>query len=216
MSQTADAPDLTTLAIANGTDEEITAYFTRGVAPDNVTIGDIPFLTAVPGNPNQGTFTVAKNASVSYTPPAGTTLIGNICFGGPPINCPTQQFPTAVNLFEFALDLPAGSWETVDISCVAGVNSIMKVSLEGGPGWNAGPGGTVTAFHNARPGHNTGLVGVYPISCDVCTASQNPPTCSPAVKPERPQSQAICNVQRDGVGGVVTVTLAGYTAAAED
>jgi hypothetical protein len=216
MSQSAEAPAPTTLVVANGTDSDITAYFTVGVAADNVTIGQIPFVTAVPGNPNQGTFTVAANSSVQYAPPAGTTLIGNVCFGSPPINCPTKHWPTAVNLFEFSLDLPAGSWETVDISCVAGVNSLMTVALAGGPGWNAGSTEpSVTSFHNKVPGHNTGLVGVYPIGCDICTGSQNPPTCKTPVKHERPQSQPICNVQRNGSGGTVTVTFAGYTAAAE-
>lgn len=203
----------TQLTIVNNTSASVEVYLTVGVASGNVTIGDIPFLTPVPGNPNQGTVQLAANGgSESYTPPAGTTLIGNVCFGGPPINCPTQQFPTAVNLFEFALDLANGQ-ETIDISCVAGVNSLIAVSMSGGGGWNAGTTQpSVTSFFNVAPGGNTGLVGVYPISCDVCTGSQNPPQCSPPVTPENPQSQPICNVQRDAstAGGTVTVAVTGF------
>lgn len=147
-----------------------------------------------------------------YTPPQGTTLIGNICFGGPPINCPAPGFPTAVNLFEFALDLASGQ-ETIDISCVAGVNAYIEVEMSGGGAWNAGATQpSVTSFHNEAPGQNTGLVGVYPIGCDVCTASQNPPQCQPPVSPEQPQAEPICNVQRaaSGSGGWVTAAFKGF------
>lgn len=203
----------TNLIIANSTGSGVTVWFTRAVAPGNVTIADLEGVTPVTGNPNQGTFTVPAHGQVGFSTAEGTTLIGNVCFGSPPINCPTSQWPTAVNLFEFALNLESPNWETIDISCVAGVNSLLHVVLAGGGTWNAGnTQPEVTSFHNAKPGSNTGLVGVYPILCDVCTASQNPPICSPAVPGETPQSEPICNVQRDpGSGGEVTVTFVGWT-----
>lgn len=203
----------TTLRIENETADPVDVYFTVAVASGNVTVADLPFLTPVPGNPNQGTFRLPAHERREFAPPAGTTLIGNLCFGGPPINCPTPAFPTAVNLFEFALDLESGM-ETIDISCVAGANAFLKVRLHGGGGWNAGSTEpSVTAFHNAAVGGNTGLVGVYPVSCDVCTASAKPPLCDPAVPAEQPQAAAICNVQRDASqsGGVVAVAFAGFT-----
>src|SRR5262245_16991211 len=94
----------TELQVQNGTTLSVVMYMTLGAitSPPNTTIGDIPFLTQVTGNPYQGYVEIDANSSVSYTPPEGTTLIGNVCFGGPPINCPTTDFPTAVNLFEFS------------------------------------------------------------------------------------------------------------------
>lgn len=201
----------TVLSISNGTSDAVTVYFTLGASAENITLAEIPFLAQVPGNSLQGWFSLQPRKAVEVTPPVGKTLIGNVCFGGPPINCPAPGFPTAVNLFEFALNLSDGQ-ETIDISCVAGVNALLKVALSGGGGWNAGSTEpSVTAFNNAAPGANTGLVGVYPIGCDVCTASDNPPSCSPAVPPETPQSQPICNVQRDAsaLGGTVAVTFSG-------
>jgi hypothetical protein len=202
----------TTLDIVNGTSQPILVYFTLGAGAGNTTLADLSFVTPVQGNPLQGYFTLAANGSQTYTPPAGTTLIGNLSFGGPPINCPTGSFPNAVNLFEFALDLASGGQETVDISCVAGVNAELSVTLAGGGGWNAGnTQPSVTTFQNGAIGTNTGRVGVYPVSCDVCTASQAPPICNPPVQSETPQSEPICNVQRPAStsGGTVTVTYMG-------
>jgi hypothetical protein len=203
----------TQLSILNGANQAVTVFVTLGASAGNITLAEIPFVTPVPGNTLQGSFSLAAGKTANVTPPAGKTVIGNVCFGGPPINCPAPGFPRAVNLFEFALNLAAGGQETIDISCVAGVNSQMKVALAGGGGWNAGSTRpSVTSFHNVAAGGNTGLVGVYPISCDVCTASQAPPRCTPAVPPEKPQSQPICNVQRDASasGGTVAVTFGGF------
>ena len=203
----------TQLQITNSTTDSVVVYFTLGAESNNTTLADLSsFVTPVTGNTLQGYFTLGPNASQSYTPAVGTALIGNLCFGGPPINCPNGSFPNAVNLFEFALDLGSGQ-ETIDISCVAGVNATLSVALSGGGGWNAG--GTqpsVTSFQNGAIGTNTGRVGVYPVSCDICTASQAPPICTPPVQAETPQSEAICNVQRDASssGGTVAVSFQGF------
>lgn len=201
----------TTLDIVNGTSQPILVYVSLGAEAGNTTLGDLTFVTPVPGNNLQGYFTLGANASQGYTPSAGTLLVGNLCFGGPPINCPTNAFPNAVNLFEFALNLASGQ-ETVDISCVAGVNARVSVALAGGGGWNAGKTEpSVTSFGNGAIGTNSGRVGVYPVSCDICTASQAPPICNPPVQSEAPQSLPICNVQRNASnsGGTVTVTYLG-------
>lgn len=203
----------TMLEIVNGTSQSVLVYITLSADAGNTTLADLKaFVTPVPGNALQGTFTLDANASQGYAPPSGTPLIGNLCFGGPPINCPTTTFPNAVNLFEFALGVAKKGQETLDISCVAGVNAAIAVSLSGGGHWNAGKTQpVVTSFHNGKIGTNTGLVGVYPVSCDICTASQAPPTCTPSVPAETPQTHAICNVQRDASksGGTVTVTYQG-------
>jgi len=203
----------TTLQVSNSTSGPVVVYITLGAESGNTTLADLQsFVTPIPGNDLQGTFCLAGNSTQSYTPPAGTSLIGNLCFGGPPINCPAPGFPNAVNLFEFALNLASGGQETVDISCVAGVNASISVALSGGGVWNAGSTQpSVASFYNSSIGSNTGLVGVYPVGCDVCTGSHNPPVCTPPVQTETPQSQAICNVQRDAStsGGTVTATYGG-------
>jgi hypothetical protein len=115
-----------------------------------------------------------------------------------------------VNIFEFIInnEFQSGTpQETVDISCVAGVNCTLMASL-GGKAWNAGvTQPRVRTIGNGESGSNTGRIGVYPIGCDICTGSQNPPSCPNPPTYENPQAAAICNVQRDAVnqGGLVIV-----------
>lgn len=210
----------TELTLSNATSEAVQVYLTLGTVKRCVShVANIPFITTVLSD-LQGWFMLGAGQSVSYTPPHGHGLNGNVSFGSPPVNCAPPQYPSGVNLAEFMLNngfQGAAAQETIDISCVAGANAYVQFSMEGGGGWNAGPSQpTVTQFQNHAIGANVGMVGVFPYGCDVCTGSHNPPQCecppAGAPQPPVPQADAICNVQRnaDGAGGTVTVTFSGF------
>ena len=209
----------TEITIKNAMSESATVYITLGATSGCVqNVGDIPFVTNVL-SPLQGYFTLGTNDSVSYTPPAGTGINGNFSVNTPPLNCQTTEFPSGVNLAEFILNnsFQAGNpQETIDISGVAGTNALFEFTLSGGGAWNAGKAHqNVTNFANQSIGNNVKQVGVFPYGCDDCTASVSPPTCTSlpigAPNPPVPQTDAICNVQRDAskAGGTVTITING-------
>jgi hypothetical protein len=210
----------TELTLANASSEPVQVSMTLGTVKRCVShVANIPFITTVLSD-LQGWFMLPAGQQVSYTPPPGFGLNGNVSFGSPPMNCATADYPSGINLAEFMLNNAfqgAAAQETLDISCVAGANAFVQISVEGGDGWNAGPTQpSVTQFQNQAIGGNVGQVGVYPYACDVCTGSQNPPQCdcppAGAPQPPVPQTEAICNVQRNaaGAGGTVTVTFAGF------
>lgn len=206
----------TNFILTNNTNEGVQVYLTLGTVTGCVQhIGDIPFI-AHTVNPLQGWFNLAKNQSVSYTPPYGMGFNGNISFGTPPINCPTPAFPNGVNLGEFMLNnaFQSNGNETIDISCVAGVNALLEYELQGGGNWNASAAyPNVTDFKNKAIGDNVGQIGVYPYMCDDCTKSVSPPVCSGSpIVPIVPQTSPICNVQRvaSTFGGTVTLKFNGF------
>ena len=195
---------VTRLKVLNATSNELQVYITLGAVDCCLQkVSEIPFVTHVI-NDLQGSFTLPAWGGVDYAPPSGTGISGNLCFGSPPINCPTPQFPSGVNLAEFILNNGfegSHAQETIDISCVAGANALISYSLSGGGKWNAGPTQpAVASFANKSIGENTGLVGVFPYGCDNCTSSDNPPRCDtpPVGAPTpwhlRPKRSAMCNV----------------------
>lgn len=210
----------TVLELKNDTDRAVQVWITLGATPGCIqNVANIPFVTTIV-NPLQGWFMLQPLSYVTYTPPPGVGINGNITFGTPPINCPTVKFIYGVNVAEFILNngfQGSGAQETIDISAVAGVNAFIKFSMAGGGVWNAGSTQpTVTEFQNLRLKDNVGQVGVFPYGCDDCTQRVAPPDCTgshPAPPPYGPcQSEPICNVQRDAstAGGTVKITFMGY------
>ena len=206
---------ITQIQICNGTKTDVTVYVVLGATPGCLQdVTQIPYITS--GSGLVGSFVLKTSTSTSPWAPANIGFNANLTFGSMPINCPDSAMPYGVNLFEFIVNngFQAGApQETIDISCVAGVNSIIKADLSG-PVWNAGPTEpTVTTIQNSVPPNNYGLVGVYPYGCDDCTSIVAPPVCSDKPFPyEQPQDNAICNVQRDAkkyYGGLVKVTYMG-------
>lgn len=211
-----DAQARTLLSFANASKLPVTVYVvlgaTKGCLQD---VTKIPYVTS--GSGLVGSFTLAPNAATPPWAPTALGFNGNVAFNSMPLNCPCAQQPHGVNLFEWIVNngFQAGNpQETVDISCVAGVNSLIQVALSG-PTWNAGPTQpNVTTFQNGVPPNNTGRVGVFPYGCDNCTAITSPPSC-PGKKPfpyEKPQANPICNVQRNAkgsTGGLVRVSYLG-------
>ena len=212
----------TNIVITNGTLETVTLYLTLGSTPGSVQdVSLIPFVTnPIAKKPLQGYFTLAAGESTApYAPKAGEGINGNISLDSPPLNCPTADFPLAVNLAEFILNngYQAGiPQETLDISGVAGTNAQFQFDMENGGTWNANSDNkNITSFINNSIGNNVGRIGVFPYACDVCTGSSAPPNCTTppagAPTPPVPQSSGICTVQRDAnkAGGTVTITLKG-------
>lgn len=161
----------------------------------------------------QGSFYLHDDSVYSYT--SNKPISGNICFNSPPLNCPTDDFPTGTNLFEFTLNNYGTVYkaqETVDISNVAGANAIGGYKLTGGGYWISG-GDSISIFEVYPIYQNVGRAGVYPFGCDDCTASVDPPKCSDTLIKSEAQKEHICNVSRDAKksGGKVHITFTGFS-----
>jgi hypothetical protein len=204
----------TQLQICNGTRRPVLVFITLGATPGCIQdVSKIPFVTKVL-SPLVGSFVMKPKEILKAFAPGNLGFNGNLSFGTQPLNCPVPAFPRGVNLFEFILNnsfQPGNPQETVDISCVAGVNCLIKAELSG-PAWNASPlHPNVLVISNGKMGTNTGRVGVFPYGCDNCTASVSPPDCPGHAPYENPQANPICNVQRaaSSNGGLVRVTFLG-------
>ncbi len=193
----------TTLSVKNSHPlDTVTVYLTLSGGEHRMS--DVYALYGIKTSGLQGQFQLLPQQELSYTPPNGTALIGNFTFGEPPINCPKGN-----TRYEFTLNNSfqgINAQETVDISCVAGVNAIGEFTLKGGGPWTATTGYTnIQSIFNRHLYENRGQVGVFPYGCDDCTSSKNPPKC---VKQHAPaQLKPICNVSRNATtqrGGTVT------------
>ena len=210
---------MTHLEITNRSRHSVLTYLTLGATPgcvqDVSTITLTNGLVITPLFPLMGTFELPAGATTRATAPEGLGFNGNFSFGTPPLNCPCPDWPEGVCLAEFIINnsFQPGGQETVDISCVCGANAFLSFELGAGD-WTAN-GGTipVQVIANTTRFENTGLVGVYPYSCDDCVASVNPPECV-GQHPDQANDLPICNVQRPPAGnegGIVRVVFRGYT-----
>lgn len=207
----------TQLQIINHDRNPVTVWLTLGATPGCIQdVSKIPFIQNVLA-PLVGSFILAPGQPIAPYAPNDLGFNGNLSFNTQPMNCPTQQYPLGINIFEFIINngFQAGNpQETIDISCVAGVNCLIKAELLGGPEWNAGPTQPkVTLIENGKMNTNTGRVGVFPYGCDNCTVITSPPICPGHPPYEKPQKEAICNVQRNArqPGGLVKVSYLGST-----
>ena len=208
---------ITVLRIVNNTDSDVTVWVTLGTTAGCLqNVSQIPYITDSLGN-LVGSFILSANDSTTDYAPSGMGFNGNLSFNTQPMNCPTSQCPYGVNIFEFIMNngFQAGDpQESVEISCVAGVNCYLSGDLYYGTDWNASSAyPNVTHFFNKGQFSNSGQVGVFPYGCDDCTASVSPPACAKNDKDK--QKQPICIVQRNAKGsggGLVRVTYMGtYT-----
>lgn len=212
---------ITRITLTNKTDEDVLVFLTLGSTPGCLAdISKVPWVQTVI-NSGQGSFILPKKKAVKAFAPEKMGFNGNFSFKSTPQNCPLPLFPNGVNLFEFIINNAFQgdkAQETVNISCVAGVNARIGAmfaqimdDLKTLP-WNAGPLHPNIGFiENGPIGTNTGRVGVFPVGCDDCTASVSPPSCPNPPTYETPQSEAICTVQRNaaGSGGLVIVEYHG-------
>jgi len=212
--QSQPAVDTTTmLRIVNETDDSVIVWVTLGATAGCLQdISQVPFVTDSVA-PLKGYFTLyAHDSTPDFAPVLGTGFNGAISFNTPALNCPTQQFPEGVNIFEFILNVSyqAGiPQESVEISCVAGVNCLLQGIFTGGIDWNASsmyP--NVDTIYNRGKYNNSGLIGVFPYGCDDCTASVAPPACAKSDKDK--QKYPICIVQRNAKGSGGGLVRASY------
>ena len=101
----------TKVIIENLSENSVKVYLTLGAVVGAIEkVKDISLVTNIV-NEKQGWFKLESKVSVSYTTPVGKAFNGNFAFNTPPINCPTTDFPSGVNLAEFMLNngaLPGG------------------------------------------------------------------------------------------------------------
>jgi hypothetical protein len=204
----------TEMLLINGTSDTVAVFLTLG--SDTNCVDSVTGVFGIIGSGLQGSFNLLPNDTVSYISPLGRAFEGNLSFTTAPNNCPdTLLYPFGINLFEFNLNdnfsYIANPQETIDISCVSGVNSAISCSVTDST-WNAGtmyP--VVMTFRNSFIYDNTFRVGVYPFGCDTCNGIKSPPICPNQKKFAQPQKNKICNVQRNAssCGGKVYVTYNG-------
>lgn len=195
----------TKMIVKNEYNDTISVHLTIG-APNKLWVNDVYGIFGIKTHGQQGVFTLAPGDSIIYLPPKA--IQGNICFLSNPYQCVSDSGAT---ILEFCLNnynykIPAAQ-ETVEISCVAGINYEAGIFMDGGGIWTANAKGydTITSIQNGVFGTNSGRVGVYPYGCDDCTyQSSGAPYCTIG-KNENPQKYAICNVQRNASlsGGTV-------------
>jgi hypothetical protein len=207
--------EITKVAVTNSDSLPIVAYLTLSGGAGYVS--DVKGVFGIVTTGLQGCFTIQPNDTIFYTTPYKKALSGNLTFGTPPLNCATEQFPNGINLFEITLNnghtVPKAQ-ETIDISCVAGVNAIAELSMKGGGNWVATTGiDSVTSIYNDTLYGNYELIGVFPYGCDNCTSSSNPPDC-PDHKPyAKAQPSPTCNISRNAKedsGGLVLIEFIRY------
>lgn len=208
-----DVNNNTELCVINATTDTVNVYLTLGSDTNYVT--NVNTVFGITQSGLKGYFTLLPNDTISYQSPQNKGFNGNLAFGDYANNCPdTTVFPLGMNIFEFALNnnfngIP-NAQETIDISCVSGVNCKITCSLSVN-NWNAGSDTSkFTSFGNSFIYDNVGRVGVFPFGCDSCIVIKNPPTCLNK-KFSEPQKKSICQVMRDAnkKGGKIYVIYGG-------
>lgn len=156
----------------------------------------------------QGSFVLNPLDSVVYNNDKSIPIQGNITFDYKPVNCGLE-----VNLFEFCLNnegTTRNAQETVDISCVSGVNVYGSILLKGGGKWTDNQGhNDIKSIHNQSKYNNTAVSGVFPYGCPYCVTNAGRPKC--VKEPATPNQVNLCQVQRNAKnsGGSVTINYIG-------
>lgn len=211
-SPTPSFPPKTYHQIFNHSDSSITVYVTLGATWGCLQdVTKIPFVTS--GSGLVGTFTLAAGDSTQIYAPDTLGFNGVISFGYAPDNCPSPNYPNGINQYEFIVNnsfQPGSPQESINISCVHGVNCVIRVDMITTNPFNAGP--TVPAlasFANSMDRNKLGIPGVYPYACTHCTDYIGAPTCIQVPQPV--SSQQICQVQRPAnqSGGLIKVIYLG-------
>ena len=189
----------TTLIVKNISElDSVLVYLTFGADENFVT--NVHGIFGIQDSGLVGSFYAVKDTKYVYDYNGKKGVSGNVCFGQAPMNCQT-------NLFEFTINnqgVGINPMETVDISCVSGVNCTGCISF-GGVGWTDGEH-IVSHIHNKEMYKNAGMIGVFPYLCDNCTTSTAPPICDNS-KAAEPQSSPICNIQRSANGSSGSILI---------
>lgn len=209
----------TLVKLTNNTDKDVHTHITLGATEgcvQDVTtlVFSDPSIVVISEYPLKGYFVHKAKTSVYVAAPDNMGFNGNVSFNTEPQNCKSQELPWGMNLAEFIVNnsFQVNGQETVDNSCVAGANAVIKFKLSADDWTTNGGAIAVKEIVNGMWDNNTGLVGVYPYGCDDCTASVAPPSCV-GQQPQFVQQDPICNVQRDcavNEGGEVEIILEGF------
>lgn len=202
--------------VYNTTKDSVVVYVTLGATPGCLQqVSLIPWITdTLPGQRGlQGTFVLAPGDSTTAYAPDSLGFNGVISFNSPPNNCPdTTQFPTGVNQYEFMINNAyqgTDAQESINISCVHGVNCVISVNIQTYNPFNAGP--TIPCIEDFRNtmDRNALIAGVYPYGCDTCTGTKTPLPC--ITYPQPAHKTSVCQVQRPALqsGGVIKVLYLG-------
>jgi len=196
----------TIMRITNSSQDSVLVYLTLGGGSDTTFLQNVNGVFGITQSGLVGSFYLQPNDTLSYTPTL--KLSGNIGFGSQGGNCPDSTWVTGVNIFEFNLNEPQ---ESLDISAMGGVNSIMSVDLIGGANWGVTGNLDVRHCQNDTMYKNTDHIGVYPFKCTDCTDTLGSANCTQIA--EKPNKTAICNPTRalNQHGGIVLLTFKGYT-----
>lgn len=196
-------------------------------------------ITPFADNNQLGSFKLPRGRSALIQPDNGATCLDGLnvtflnhpqcpctgtCAGDVPF-VPGPNLPNGTNFVEATLNAPGSFQETVDISCVNGANTQISVDFQGGPAWNAGPGGSnVTHIENSWvnvncPANNSSCdnncdrVGVFPYNATLCEVAGAGACPNASAVPFCLSRIAQCNVQRakqnGGFGGLVRATYIG-------
>jgi hypothetical protein len=209
--------DYTTVLVRNTTNAPVEVFLTFAAqnaankcCPTPVGVSDFPILEPMANQPLRGKFTLPAHGEQLFDS-KGQCFSGNFGFYIEP-QCPVpgadfNNGKDGTSIAEFTFNPASTCAEAFDISCVNGVNCFLEISVEDGQGWYYGPNETpITKIYNRGLQENKGLPGVYPVNCTDCIRLVGEPPCSSL--PIGPaQDERICNIQRPGRGGVVTITL---------
>jgi len=194
--------------VVNSTEDSVQMFLTINSPADSTWVQSVDGIFGIPaGSGLQGSVWLQPNDTLSYTPTL--QFSGNVSFGTTPAQCPTESWPTGVNIFEWSTNVPKGANEGLDLSCVDGVNCIMHIDLIDGPDWIADTI-SVRTIENKFIGGNTGIPGVFPYGCPGCTNTDGKAACQ--TPNETPNTEPICTPTRgtDQKGGKIRITFKGY------
>jgi hypothetical protein len=198
----------TSFEVVNTTKDSVLMYLTINSPTDSTCVQSVDGIFGIHNNSLQGSIWIQPDDTFKYTPKL--TFSGNISFGTPPQNCPSKEWANGVNIFEWSVNVPKGSNESLDVSCMAGVNCIIRVDLIGGAYWITN-GKIITSIQNKEMWKNTGIYGVFPYGCTNCINTKGKQSCQ--TPNEKPNKEKICTPTRNTnrKGGKIRVSFLGYT-----
>lgn len=205
----------TLMTVYNHSKDTVLVYLTLGTTQGCVqNVNEVPWIqdTIAGQRGLQGTFVLMPGDSTECYGGDSLGFNGVLSFNYAPDNCTSPSYTNGLNQFEFIINnaFQAGNpQETIDISCVHGVNCVIRVNLSDS-NWNAGPTiPMIQSFANTMNKNFIGAAGVYPYGCDWCDSIHSPPSCIPLPQPH--QKAAICNVQRNANnnGGTIKIIYLG-------
>lgn len=191
------APSTTSVTVVNNYSDPVVVFCTLGVVSGCVTDVKTIFPTMEYNSPADHTigFTTL-NPNQSLTCNLASCYSGSFSFGSVRINCSTDKFPAGQNLAEFIVNNSfQGSFaqETIDISCVAGVNCKLRWSMDGGQNeWQTTTDTRTTPAtttvvksitNNPSLYGNLNINGVFPFGCTNCGNNLGVPCCAPPAIP---------------------------------